>query len=267
MKWLAILSFTILSLSAVAENLSKNSSAPQKIYSRHWFGTLPSTKDSLLLHDIFVVNFDTEKKLPIWVAYHLSPSVVWGNLKAERKFIKDPLIPSHQSLHPKHYKGASNCDKKKSGYQKGHLAPLGSFKSSVFAYQAQYLSNIVPQTKALNQGAWKKLEEKIRSFVKKGNELKILTGPVFGKEGKNKLPPCWKSAQGHLQEIPIAFWKVVAYKKQSKIQYCSFLFPQNIKNTDLKKYISPVEKIENQAGIKLFTNVTQPVKSNCKFLL
>ena len=203
-------------------------------YSKHWFGTLPfvkNTQQSLLIHDIFILSFDLEKKLPSWVAYQLSPTLVWGELKEQRKYIPDPFLSPKKSLTVKDYKGASTCDgKKKIGYDKGHLSPLASFKASIYAYQTQYLSNIVPQKRNLNQGPWKKLEEKIRNFVKKGNIVRVLTGPLYGKPGKDKVPPCWKSAQGKLQEVPSAYWKVLAFKYKSKIKTCAFLMPQNIKN-------------------------------------
>ena len=269
---LVIFSFNI----SLAENISSLPTGWPKgaqntiIRSKHWFGSLPLPKDNknpLLIHDIFIISFDLEKKFPLWIAYHLSPALVWGNLKEERKYVLDPLLSPAQSLRFKDYKGASNCDGKKLGYDKGHLAPLGSFKASPFAYQAQYLSNIVPQTRALNQGPWRKLEEQVRSFVKKGNEARILTGPLYGKKGKNKLPPCWKAAQGQLQELPHSYWKIIASRHKSRIKICSFLMPQNLKSLKIhpKKYIVPLEKIEQKMGLDLL-HTKKPILPDCQFL-
>ena len=201
-------------------------------------------------------------------AYQLSPALVWGELKAERKYIQDPLLSPNQSLKFKDYKGASNCDGKSAGYDKGHLAPLGSFKASPYIYQAQYLSNIVPQARKLNQGPWKTLEEQVRVFVKKGNVVRILTGPLYGEEGKNKIPPCWKAAQGKLQEIPHSYWKIIAFKQKSKIKTCSFLMPQKIKNQKHhpKKYVMKWEQIEKRTGLELFSDIKYSVISDCRFL-
>ena len=279
MKFLIILFFLFTiglysSGTFTKQNLQPAKSSEQNttIYSKHWFGKLPlleNNKKPLLIHDIFITFFDLEKKFPVWTAYHLSPAVVWGNLKEERKYISDPLLPSTQTLTVKHYKGASRCDGKHPGYDKGHLAPLGSFKASPFAYQAQYLSNIVPQTKKLNQGPWRRLEEQVRTFVKKGNELKILTGPLYGQEGKNKLPPCWKAAQAVLEEIPVSYWKIIASQHKSKIKACAFLMPQNITNQKdhPKKYIVKLEQIEQKTGLNLFENTKKSVQPDCKFWL
>lgn len=270
--------FTVLFyiISALAGQKKKSVDFPLKseqslnIYSKHWFGKLPlkEANKPLLVHDIFIILFDLEKKFPVWAAYNLSPALVWGGLREKRKYVSDPLLFSSQALSFQDYKGASNCDGKKLGYDKGHLVPLGSFKASPFAYQAQYLSNIVPQTRNLNQGPWRKLEENIRNFVKSGNEVRILTGPLYGKEGKNKVPPCWKAAQGKLQEIPQAYWKLVAFQDKSKIKVCSFLMPQDIgyKNEHPKKYIVKLKRVKKRTNLDIFSKVKRPVVSDCQFL-
>ena len=233
------------------------------IYSHHWWGALPHS-ENLLVHDIFIISFDSEKNFPDWVAYHLSPALVWGQLKAERKYKKDPLLSS--PLTYKDYAGASNCDGKLKGrgYHKGHLAPLGSFKGSAFSYQAQYLSNIVPQKRNLNQGPWRILEEKIRAFVKKGKEVKILTGPLY----ETSLAPCWKAAQGKITQIPSSFWKLITFKDKSRIKICGFVMPQEVSiRSKPKKYIQSLSDISSQTGLSFFQNhKAEKIKESCSFL-
>ena len=240
------------------------------LYSKHWLDRLPLSKkpNPLLIHDLFVISFHLEKRFPSWIAYQLSPHFVWGSLKAERKYVPDPLLPLKGSFRFKNYKGASNCDGKHPGYDKGHLAPLGSFKGSPYIYQAQYLSNIVPQKRNLNQGPWKKLEELVKSFVKKGNIAHILTGPLYGREGVDKVAPCWKAAQGLITEVPISYWKVITFKQKSKIKVCSVLMPQNIsrRNDPPKKYQVKLEDIEKKTGLILFTDRRKSTLSDCRFL-
>ncbi len=261
--FLAFLAFFGKNSFAERKKIEANSSP---IHSKHWFWPLPWIKGNpLLIHDIFIISFNLEKKFPSWIAYHLSPALLWGQIKAERKYVADPLLLPKQGLIYKNYKGSSRCDGKGPGYDKGHLAPLGSFKASPYIYQAQYLSNIVPQSRNLNQGPWRKLEERVRDFVRKGKELKILTGPIYGKEG-NKLAPCWKSAQGKLQEIPIAYWKAVAFKTSSQIHVCAFLMPQKAKKSAVpQKYITGLKEIEKKTELTLLSN-QKPILQSCKFL-
>ena len=265
--------------SALAEGEINSPSSSSKmpealsIRSVHWPFKLPipSSKHKILLaHDIFIAFFDLEKKFPSWLAYRLSPELVYGNLKLKRDYIPDPFLPKGSFLSYKDYKGASTCDKKatQGGYDKGHLAPLGSFKSSTKAWQANYLSNIVPQFRTLNQGPWRILEETVRSFVKKGAEVWILTGPLYGKEGVEKLAPCWKAAQGKIEEIPSHYWKIISRRIGSKIELCSFLMPQHIKNrkTSPERYIVPLSQIEEALDIHLKGTGKRAIKEACAFL-
>ena len=248
-----------------AESASgEQSTVSAQIYSRHWddlpvYKPRQETKNILLIHDLFVLSFNPNKRLPDWMAYELSPSVVWGSLQEERKWKSDPLLPSFLSLTAQNYKGASQW-----GYDRGHLAPKGSFKGSVFAYQAQYMTNLVPQKRNLNQGPWRVLEETVRRFVLKGHSVKILTGPLYG----DKVLPVWPSAQGRLRQIPSGYWKIVSLKERGILNVCSFIMPQEIssRKTPLKKYKVKETEIEKRSQLLLFENYTGRMKENCKFL-
>ena len=265
-----LLIFTcVLFLTKQAFSLSfqkQNESSPV-VYSPHWPFPLPLknlNKYPMVSHHIFTLQFDFDTRFPVFVAYHLSPQILWGNLKSKRDYTLDPHIQK-KGLSYSDYKGASNCDKKGRafGYDKGHLAPLGSFKASVYAYEAQYTSNIVPQKSDLNQGPWRIFEEKVRKFIKKGNEVSILTGPLYKKESK-KTAPCWKAAQSKIKEVPGAFFKVVLDLKNSKV--CSVIMPQTAhRRSPLKKFKTSISEIEKQSGLKILT-LRKNLKENCSFL-
>ncbi len=246
------------------------------IYSKHWYGNRPLSKGSdkkemLLIYDLFTVSFDANKKFARWLAYQLSPNVVWGFLKEERFFKKDLhlLDNSHANLAlgSKVYKGANQFN-----YEKGHLAPLGSFKASAFSYQLQYLSNIVPQKRSLNRGPWKHLESKVKKFVNKGHELRIVTGTLYGDNNYGKaygkvLAP-WREINGKVRQIPSGFWKMVSFKNKSIIKTCSFIMPQDIfsRTVSFKKYIVKTKTLKEYTGLIFFQGVKASVKDDCSFL-
>ena len=257
--------------------LSISNTKPLRIRSSHWAFDLPLQQRGdkiLLIHDIFTVFFDLEKKFPVYLAYRLNPNLIYGSLKLKRDYVPDPALPEGSFLSYKDYTGASTCDKKaKQGYDKGHLAPLGSFKGSNKAWQANYLSNIVPQFRSLNQGPWRILEETVRSFVKQGHEAWILTGPLYGQEGgegdRDKLAPCWRAAQGKVEEIPSHYWKIIARQKGSKVEACSFLMPQHVRNRRVspKRFIVPYSQIKTALGMSLFNGSgSRRVQEACGFL-
>ena len=250
------------------------------IYSHQWFDLMPwfsEEKNLLLIHRIFVISFNREKGFSDWVAYELNPHVVWGGLKSERVLKSDPLlVKAFQSipgkmkepLTAKDYKGASAF-----GYDRGHLAPKGSFKGSLFAFEAQYMTNIVPQKRDLNQGPWRVLEERIRQFVLQGNSVKVLTGPLYGETSKGLKPyrkplPPWPQAQGKISEVPTGFWKMVSKKEKSHVKVCTFLIPQDLegfgRKTSPKKFIVKMKNL--QKYLPLEGGMSKKFKEDCRFL-
>lgn len=250
------------------------STAISSTFSRHWFGEIPTTlnktsktsKTSLLIHDLFIISFDNNKKFARWIAYQLSPGIMQGHIVAKRNYVPDSFLSKDVSLSKRNYRGAA-----KFGYQRGHLAPVGSFKNSRFIYQAQYLSNIAPQKKGLNQGPWHKLEQAIRAFVTQGNEIKILTGLLYGDTSygqayNSQARPLWPAVNGVIKILPSGFWKIVFFKAKNQVQVCSFLMPQEIKSKkSLKKYVSSLAQLKKHTGLSLLKNVKY--QESCKFLL
>lgn len=254
-------------------------------FSNHWFGkrpAAPSPGTIFLSHNILSISFNTARGFPDYAAYQLNPGIVFGQLKADRSLKADPLLQQalktlprpvqRQPLSSKDYKGAAHF-----GYDRGHLAPKGSFKGSLYAFEAQYMSNIVPQSRDLNQGPWRVLEEKIRSFALQGHEVKVLAGPVYGsarqgqKAYKKQLPP-WPAAVGKISEAPSGFWKMILYKKGSKLKICSLLMSQDLnglgRRARVKKFIVslkdllpyiPLQNPQKAAG-------GRPGAETCKFL-
>ena len=267
-KELFFLFFSILALNVFAEKQGSESSS---LYSKHWYGKQPfretKKKNPLLIYDLFIISFDLETRFPDWVAYNLSPSILWGGLREKRDYKKDPYLSFKEGLRKEDYKGISSF-----AYDRGHFAPLGSFKGSVFAYQAQYLSNIVPQKRDLNQGPWRLLEEAVRRFSLKGHEVRVLTGPLYGNPSKGKsygkpVPP-WPKLVGKISQLPSGFWKMLAFKEKSKIQVCSFVMPQKVRSrkTSPKKYISSLKDLKKYTGLIFFRGLKSSIKEDCGFL-
>ena len=52
-------------------------------------------------------------------------------------------------------------------------------KIQPYLAELNYLSNITPQHKNLNQGPWKKLEDAVRASVKYRESLFVITEPIY----------------------------------------------------------------------------------------
>ena len=90
-----------------------------------------------------------------------------------------------------------------SGYDRGHLCPAGDNKWNQKAMDECFLmTNMCPQTHALNAGIWNSIEQQCRTWAKKYGKVYIVCGPIFlnkqhRKLGKNKVV------------VPDAFFKVI----------------------------------------------------------
>ena len=249
---------------------SNEASSLQNIHSHHWQGLMPYYKNDssrsykILIHDPFIIRFNVKTNLADWVAYNLNPNKVWGFSKQQREWKRDPFLQK-QSLSDKDYKGASRY-----GYDRGHLAPLGSFKGSALSYQHQYLTNIAPQKKDLNRGPWKRLENQIRQFVLKGKEVKVLTGLLYGQsedmiKNYKTPPPPWNVQK--MKYVPSGFWKIISTKIKGILNVCSFIMPQNASSkSSFKKYIVPLKEIKKYTGLVVFEGVKVKIKEKCSFL-
>ncbi len=88
----------------------------------------------IIYREGYVLLMDYEKKVPLWVSYHLTAQDLKGKQKRVDKFRPDPLIPNEQR--------AELSDYKKSGYDRGHMAPSGDMKRSYkVMLDSFYLSN------------------------------------------------------------------------------------------------------------------------------
>jgi endonuclease G, mitochondrial len=95
-----------------------------------------------------------------------------------------------------------------------------------------FFTNAVPQIGRFNRGIWNSLETyilKTASAVKKGSgnnsyNINLFTGPVLEKADP-KVP-----LNGQLVQIPLLFWKVVYYKKDSddQLYHVGFLISQDL---------------------------------------
>ena len=162
--------------------------ARPEIHCKHFvygypYGT-PASND-LIIRELYALSNNDATKFADWVAYRLDTEVLVGDIKTERNWEKDPWLDESETLepYPDDYRDAHRA----LHTDRGHFAPLGSFKGSPLAAQTNYLSNISPQYSDLNQGAWHNLELKIRSLVKRGNIVYVMTGPLYDRE-MPKLP-------------------------------------------------------------------------------
>ncbi len=126
----------------------------------------------------------------------------------------------------------------------GHLAPLASFNGTLYSLEVNYLSNIVPQKAAMNNGHWGDLEDDVRKLVVKHRTVWVMCGTLYDIDAE-ELP---SADEPH--EVPGAFWKVILAKPVGEpLKVAAFIINQEAKRTD--KYadaLTTIKAIQDRKG-------------------
>lgn len=169
----------------------------------------------------------------LWVAERIEASEVGGSEPRTNEFLADPALPESER--------AGVSDYRRSGYDRGHLAPAADFSTSASQMRDSfYLSNIVPQVGEHNRGVWARLEAHVRRLARTHGTVFVITGPVFDAQ-----PP----RIGNGVAVPRALWKVVIDPARERA--VGWLIPNRagIAEDDWDRYRVPVRQIEAEARI------------------
>lgn len=152
----------------------------------------------LVFQHLYALSNNSSTKFADWVAYEVD--VVNFGESPGRDWSADPLLTPAQTLEEADYKDASKLPL---DADRGHQAPLASFAGSRYWYELNFLSNITPQDKDLNQGAWKALEDAERNAVRYRQSLFVITGPLYHKP----MPSLPGADEPH--RVPSAYYKLI----------------------------------------------------------
>jgi endonuclease G len=193
---------------------------------------VPGLEDQLLCRESYAVGYDYHKKVPSWVAYHLTPDSVNRKFKRSNRFMPDTAIPYRYRSTLSDYKGT--------GYDRGHMAASASVDSSYNAMLESFLlSNMAPQFSGLNRQGWRYLEQYIRKWTNQRGELFVVTGTLF--EGPHIII-------GNGVHVPSHFYKVV-YDSISK-SAIAFIVPHRaISKSELSGFIVSIDEVEMRTGL------------------
>ena len=204
--------------------------------------------DQIVDHGLFILANNEESKFADWVAYKVENKNLNGP-KRERRWRQDPELSDDDTLPPSAYKGVHAL----LGTDRGHFAPLASFKGNKDYYTVNYLSNISPQKSELNQGPWRELEESVRKLSKGQGTVYVVTGPYYSKGNKpSKRFPNYTDAV----IIPDGYFKVVMRESKGKVKATAFLMPQSMaRNADFCDTITSEEQVDRKTGLDILPDI------------
>ena len=211
----------------------------------------PETND-FIVREIFTLSSNDETKFSDWVAYRLDASMVDGPT-VSRNWKADPLIDSDETLEPADYTGARAA----LDTDRGHQAPLASFRGTEHAQDTNFLSNITPQDKDLNQGPWRLLEDAVRVLAR-NRVCYVVTGPLY----ERNMPSLPGADETH--KVPSGYWKIVAVGEPgnpASVKAVGFIFDQTTpRDDDFKTHTKAVDEIEQKSGLDFFRDLPDGVE-------
>lgn len=206
----------------------------------------PSSGEQVLRRTGYTVSYNSEHKLPNWVAWKLTADHTGGPYKRSGiEFHEDPDINGPQ---------ATDQDYVRSGYDRGHMCPSGDNKWSEQAQEESFLlTNICPQAPSLNRGDWNELENKCRKWAREWGEIYIVCGPIVYNKGTRA-----HIGRGRVT-VPNAFFKVVLCMT-GKPKAIGFIYKNDDANRPLGDYVNSVDEVERITGYNFFSDLPDDVE-------
>lgn len=203
----------------------------------------------LLENKCYDVGYSNTRANPLWVTYRLTRHKDEGVDKRQSKFITDTRT-SAQIVH-EHYN--------RSGYDRGHMAPnhaIGALCDDEAQKETFFMSNISPQSKALNQRWWERLERvEFNHFTRLFDKVWVIAGPVFA-DYPIHLP------NGPVQ-LPAEFYKVYLAERGGEWHMLAFLVDQGVEGKEpLSQYRVSLAEVEAKIGFDLLPNMPAELKQS-----
>ena len=187
-----------------------------------------------------MVGFNAKTHNPDWVAYRLTKKKI-ENPQVGRcdDFRPDPQIPETAQLE----------DYRRSGYDRGHMAPAGSMKGSAKEMSESFLlTNMCPQNNRMNSGAWNRIEEWVRRQARNEGSLYVITGPIYDSEND-------PIAIGKTQvRVPDFFFKIVLDETPPRKMIAFIAANKDSKNRPYQFVVS-VDDVEEATGFDFFSSI------------
>ena len=191
--------------------------------------------DTLVSYGACDVHFNSTRGIANCTAYELVVNELNGIAERGNEFMADPGVKGCPE--PTDYAG--------SGMDRGHLVPAADLKWSADAMRQSFLlTNVAPMHKALNEGGWAKLEEKVREWTARDSALLVFTGPVVS-DGDTTL------ASGRVT-VPSAYYKVIMAPCVRPVRAIAFIYPNGHSSGRLQQYAVSVDEVERRTGLNFF---------------
>lgn len=190
----------------------------------------------------FAVFYSGQTRTPLYAVEHLTTGRLDAARGDERKdtFHEEPRLRAEFR--------STLDDYRRSGFDRGHLAPSADMTNPDAMHESFSLVNIVPQHPGNNRGVWADIERSVRQATYQVGEIYVVTGVSF--VGDNL-----RSLKGRVL-VPTHVWKAVFVPSRNM---ASAYITVNADDGDNWQEIS-IDQLAGFTGIDPFPSIPADVK-------
>ena len=202
--------------------------------------------EQVITHSGYALSYNETYEQANWVAYELTAQETQKAFERTNKFLVDPAVSTGS---------ATDADYKKSGFDRGHLAPAADMGwSSTAMIESFYFSNMSPQLPGFNRGIWKNLESLVRAWANENESIYVVTGPVFT-NGMSTIG-------GNQVAIPNYYYKVILDHKKPSLKGIGFILPNASSSLPLQNFAVSIDSVEKVTGIDFYHLLSDDQEAN-----
>ncbi|WP_333626950.1 DNA/RNA non-specific endonuclease [Sphingobacterium siyangense] len=206
----------------------------------------------------YAMLYDKKLKMAYWVAYPLYSSILGSGNRTDA-WGYDPQVSTAFQPLLLNAQGFS-----KYGYDRGHQLPSADRNLTTAQNKTTfYFTNMTPQVSSLNQGVWRLLEEKVRTWSAQCDTMYVVTGAMPITNNNNTLTFA-QDNQGKDVAVPKYYFKALAMKKGEDYYTIAYKMdnaapPSNSKYDNYRLTVSDLEKA---TGFTFFPDLNDTQKGN-----
>ena len=182
----------------------------------------------------FLIGWSDKLRHPVWCAYHVKQDAR-HDAGTRPSFTKDAAVP--RAPHPNDYT--------KSGYDRGHMVPnyaIATRYGDVERRKTFRMSNIAPQSPALNRGVWRNLEHRIADlWTARYGEIWVIVGCIS--DGHETI-------SGSNIDVPTEYYQLIIAQEGMDIRALAVLLKQDVPwNAWEARNIISIDELERRTGL------------------
>ncbi len=266
---------TATHLLILASFLTSGLLANPDLIEEHVYGGLPSD-DDLMFRTAYVLDYDSERKAPKWVAYHLTEDYRrtpkrtgrWASYRNDPDRTGEPREADYRGVHADDIRN----------YARGHLAPFmisggdrdgdgmildadkdgrveagDDIDEADTVFEINYHTNLTPQHhNAFNGsgGVWFEIEDRVRDLQEEHEEVWVFAGPIFG-------PGEYDTIGNGVQVAPMFFQIIIWEDENGEPVWEAYMMPHHQSNHgDIREQMVSIRHVEAMTGLNFFPDLS-----------